>query len=48
MINYKDTYVLLRIEREIPFDSTDQGKSQFLNFSILKTLLKLLKISRLT
>ena len=26
MINYKDSYVLLHIECEIPFDSTDQGK----------------------
>ena len=26
MINYKDAYVLLRIECEIPFDETDQGK----------------------
>ena len=45
MINYKDAYVLLHIECVIPFDQTDQGKkSQFLNFFILKTLLKLLKI----
>ena len=44
MINYKDAYVLLRIECEIPSDSTDQGKKLFLNFFILKTLLKLLKI----
>ena len=26
MINYRDTYVLLRTECEIPFDETDQGK----------------------
>ena len=45
MINYKDAYVLLHIECEIPFNETDQGKkSQFQNFFILKTLLKLLKI----
>ena len=45
MINYKDAYVLLHIECEIPFDEADQGKkSQFQNFFILKTLLKLLKI----
>ena len=43
MINYKDAYVLLHIECEIPFDGTDQGKNQFLNFFILKILLKLLK-----
>ena len=46
MINYKDAYVLLHIECELPFDSTDQGKSQFLNFFILKTLLRLLRILR--
>ena len=26
MINYKDAYILLHIECEIPFDETDQGK----------------------
>ena len=26
MINYKDAYVLLHIECEIPYDETDQGK----------------------
>ena len=46
MINYKDAYVLLRIECEIPFDETDQSKKSFLNFFILKALLKLLKILR--
>ena len=40
MINYKDAYVLLHIECEIPFNSSDQGKK----FFILKTLLRLLKI----
>ena len=44
MINYKDAYVLLHIECQIPFDSSDQGKNQFLNFFILKTLLRLLRI----
>ena len=46
MINYKDAYILLHIECEIPFDETDQGKSHFLNFFILKIRLKLLKILR--
>ena len=46
MINYKDSYVLLHIECEIPFDSSDQGKKVFLNFFILKIHLKLLKILR--
>ena len=26
LINYKDAYILLKIEVKIPFDSTDQGK----------------------
>ena len=26
LINYKDAYILLRIEVKIPFDSSDQGK----------------------
>ena len=30
MINYKDAYVLLHIECEIPYDNGDQGKNQFL------------------
>ena len=34
MINYKDAYVLLHIECKIPFDETDQVKSQFLKFFI--------------
>ena len=48
MINYKDAYVLLHIECQIPFDETDQGKKVYLNFFILKTLLKLLKILKLS
>ena len=44
MINYKDAYVLLHIEFEIPFDKQIRVKSQFQNFFILRTLLKLLKI----
>ena len=30
-INYKDAYVLLKIEVKIPYDGTDQGKKVFLN-----------------
>ena len=26
LINYKDTYILLKIEIKIPYDGTDQGK----------------------
>ena len=46
MINYKDAYVLLRIECEILSMKQIRVKSQFQNFFILKTLLKLLKILR--
>ena len=32
LINYKDAYILLKIEVKIPFDLTDQGKKNlFLN-----------------
>ena len=41
MINYKDAYVLLHIECEIPFDETDQGKKIIPKLLYLKTLLKL-------
>ena len=44
MINYKDAYVLLHIECEVPFDSSDQGKKSIPKLLYLKTLLKLLKI----
>ena len=47
MINYKDAYVLLRIECEIPFDQSDQGKKSIPKLLYLKNSfihLKLLKI----
>ena len=34
MINYKDAYVLLHIECEIPFDETDQGKKKYSQTSL--------------
>ena len=43
MINYKDAYVLLHIECNIPYDETDQGKKSITKLLYLKTLLKLLK-----
>ena len=46
MINYKDAYVLLHLECEIPFDSSNYGKKSVLKLLYLKTLLKLLKILR--
>ena len=42
MINYKDA--LLRIECEIPFDETDQGKKSIPKLLYLKNSLRLLKI----
>ena len=36
MINYKDAYVLLHIECEVPFDETDQGKKSILKLLYLK------------
>ena len=36
MINYKDAYVLLHIECEIPFDQTDQGKKSIPKLLYLK------------
>ena len=35
LINFKDAYILLKIEVKIPFDPTDQGKkiSSEINFS---------------
>ena len=36
MNNYKDAYVLLRIEYEIPFDETDQDKKSIPKVLYLK------------
>ena len=36
MINYSDTYVLLHMESEIPFDSSDQGKKSIPKLLYLK------------
>ena len=43
MINYSDAYVLLRIECEIPFDSTDQGKKSIPNLLYLKNSFEIVK-----
>ena len=43
MINYKDAYVLLRIECEIPFDSTDQGKKSIPKLLYLKNSFEIVK-----
>ena len=43
MINYKDAYVLLHIECEIPFDQTDQGKKSILKLFYLKNSFEIVK-----
>ena len=44
MINYKDAYVLLKIECEIEFDETDQGKKSIPDILYLFEIVKNLKI----
>ena len=43
MINYKDAYVLLRIECEIPYDETDQGKKSIPKLLYLKNSFEIVK-----
>ena len=43
MINYKDAYVLLHIECEILFDSTDQGKKSVPKELYLKNSFEIVK-----
>ena len=43
MINYKDAYVLLRIECEIPFDETDQGKKSIPTLIYFKNSFEIVK-----
>ena len=43
MINYKDAYVLLRIECEIPFDETDQGKKSIPKLLYLQNSFEIVK-----
>ena len=43
MINYKDAYVLLHIECEIPFDETDQGKKTIPKLLYLKNSFEIVK-----
>ena len=44
LINYKDSYILLQIECEIPYDDSDQGKKSIPDILYLKIVLNLLKI----
>ena len=43
MINYKDAYVLLHIECEIPFDETHQGKKSIPKLLYLKNSFEIIK-----
>ena len=43
MINYKDAYVLLHIEYEIPYDETDQGKKSIPKLLYLKNSFEIVK-----
>ena len=43
MINYRDTYVLLHIECEIPFDQSDQGKKSIPKLLYLKNSFEIIK-----
>ena len=43
MINYKDVYILLHIECEIPFDETDQGKKSIPKLLHLKNSFEIVK-----
>ena len=43
MINYKDAYVLIHIECEIPYDETDQGKKSIPKLLYLKNSFEIVK-----
>ena len=43
MINYKDAYVLLHIECEMPFDQSDQGKKSIPKLLYLKNSFEIVK-----
>ena len=43
MINYKDTYILLHIECEVPFDQSDQGKKSIPKLLYLKNSFEIVK-----
>ena len=43
MINYKDSYILIQIECEIPYDDSDQGKKSIPDILYLKNSFELVK-----
>ena len=43
MINYKDAYILLKIECEVPYNDTDQGKKSIPDIHYLKNSFEIVK-----
>ena len=43
MINYKDAYILIKIECEIPFDESDEGKKNIPKLPYLKNSYEIVK-----
>ena len=43
MINYKDSYILLQIECEIPYDDSDHGKKSIPDILYLKNSFEIIK-----
>ena len=43
MINYKDSYILIKIECEIPFDQSDEGKKSIPKLLYLKNSYEIVK-----
>ena len=48
LINYKDSYILLRIEVKIPYDQTDQGKKSVPKLISLKKSYELFEYLRIS
>ena len=48
LINYKDAYILLKIEVKIPYDSTDQGKKSVPKLISLKKSFELIEYLRIS
>ena len=48
LINYKDAYILLKIEVKIPYDGTDQGKKSVLKLISLKKSFELVEYLRIS
>ena len=48
LMNYKDAYILLKIEVAIPYDDTDQGKKSVLKLISLKKSYELVEYLRIS